>query len=160
MATSVYGQILEDTQTRVQDINLSGIADANIVIQHVADERDKYFPALPGVIITPIGDRFLTGLDDGGTNEREALQYRTMIATLQSTSQQQGVSIDAHLLWRQQIRRALNFQYCTITGTNNTFLRSQLEFGPVFDARSWLDKSMIVSVLFRTVDVREGRSNA
>lgn len=109
MPDSQYKKILDRVAVQIQDLNLTDIVDANIVVRlmHI-DALEKLLPGLPGVLVChPQSANIIYG---GGTNERDDIGYPvlTMVMAKDTTDQYANYDADTHdkyLNWHEQIRK-------------------------------------------------------
>lgn len=125
---SIYSQLLAEVQKKCKTLLPTGVDSANVVIQKVPSEREKYLPTtLPAIIVAPVGRATISATE--GTNASDVIRYPILIALLQKSSTgdtgsaQQEDNRERMLKWHQDIRHAFINQkikgvegtpYCTV----------------------------------------------
>ncbi len=144
MADSVYMNILEAVQSEIKTLLLSGIVDANVVLQKVPIERDSTLPGLPGILIAPVGTQNIS--PTGGTNVRDEIGYPAAVAVLQKGNQDQATNFDRFLNWQRLIRRHFIHQRLTgVTEVNKTTVEPK----DAFDATAWFEHVDASATVYR-----------
>lgn len=156
MSDSVSMQLMEQAQTAIRALSLTGLASANVLIQKVPSILKKDLAAttpVPCVIIAPIPE----GMDPNkGTNVRDDVDYNCQILMVQKSAHDQSTNFDRLLLWRESIRRKLMNSRFTVASTVTTIMRGVILPGPVFDSDSF-SEGFDVSGLRLQVTSRETR---
>lgn len=101
MATSAYKQIIDEVDTQITALSLTGVS--NVITMKYSTLRKKEVSGLPAVLISPFGQpRVVTGTpaDNIGTN---VIQYPVAVMCVQAGNQDQTTNYDRILLWLQQI---------------------------------------------------------
>lgn len=145
-STSVFGQVLDAVKAQIDGLTMTGLSTT--VIQEYPTRKDR---TLPFVSIAP-GPGGVQVQD--ATNAREDIIYPVAVTIF---AQATATTLDARLLWVQQIRRALhNLQLSGITG--GTFVNCK--FAPL-NTQSYQalqeSQAMVATGICR-VTVREGRT--
>ncbi len=108
---SVYKSILDAVQSEIQDLDLTGIADDDVVIAKLPIKRPEIVPNLPACLIAPFGS---TRIDpNAGTNQKDEIQYPVLVATLASSNQSQDSNLERHLEWQETLRKKFIHQRLT-----------------------------------------------
>ena len=109
---SVKTRILVAVQTRLQSLNLSGIALASIIVKKLPIAR---YLAPTGTIAMPaaiIADVAAEDMPAKGTCQLDDVDYPIQVTLAEVDNQESTVEANhpQHALWRQQIERAFRFQ--------------------------------------------------
>lgn len=156
MSDSVSMQLMEQTQTAIRALALTGVASANVLIQKVPSILKKDLQAttpVPCIIIAPAPE----GLNpNAGTNVRDDVDYNFQVLMVQKSAHDQSANLDRLLLWRESIRRKLMNSRFTVASAITSILRGVVLPGPVFDSDSF-SEGFDVSGLRLQVTSRETR---
>jgi len=104
---STYKDILDAVQSTIQGLDLTGVADANVVIGKVpvADKNQgDLFSSLPAVLVAPFGTK--QSPPNAGTNASDDITYPVLVATLEASNQSQTSNLDRGLQWHEDIMDA------------------------------------------------------
>jgi len=153
MASSIHSTLLEAAQTAVQDLNLTGISDSNVVILQAPVDRAQWLPALPGIVIAPIGVETF----GAGTNASDDIGYPVAIVILAAANQDQTTSRDARLYWRELIVNQFIENRMPVSLTNATLFNQTIEGLPIVDAQAWFGSNLFVSGIVVRCHVRKAR---
>ena len=138
MPTSAYKQILDEVQDQIQDLDLTGISDANVVLAKYSTIRKNETAGLTCVIIRPFSQpRPVRGgpADSIGVN---VLQYPVAIMVLQAGNQDQTANYDRILLWLQQIY--MEFFHKTMSAvTAGHVYTCEIDHRDTFNPDAWFD---------------------
>lgn len=108
MATSTKRKIVEQVQTHIRAIGLSGIAEANIVIAEAveADEQaiENVLGAFPGVLIVSVEAETIDQLGRSPVGQDD-VGYPVLIGIFAAKTEDPTTSDDVQSLWREQIRQ-------------------------------------------------------
>lgn len=153
-STSILMRSMEVIQTTIQGLNLTGLADANVLIHKVPRDIEKDMAAtspLPAVIISP---RDAEGLDPmQGTNLADDVVYPIQVVILDQDGQSQTANLDQYLLWRESIRRKFNNK--RLAGITEV-ISVTVQPKTIVDAERWV-KGQFVSAQVLMVTSRETR---
>lgn len=152
MSDSVHMKCLESIVTRLQSLDLVGIADASIVAQW--NPRTDRFQnltgataelALPGIIVWPFGTEIIP--PQAGTNYRDEIGYPcavTIVATQDMADH--TTNLDARFLWRERCIGAFRAQRLPgVTEVVQAFVEPQT----IVDAGLWMQGFWASSFLVR-----------
>lgn len=146
---SVFGKLLEATQTALKGLALPGIADERIVTLSVPRATDQVFQTLPAVAIAPFGSESITA----ATNLSDDIGYPILIAIVDDAKNapKLGDAMDARFLWRQ--RAIDHFLRNRMAGING-LMDQTIEPNPAIDPFAWGNglavSSFVVRFLVRT----------
>jgi hypothetical protein len=172
LSRSVYYAILTAVHEAVQSISFNPIANENIQVVKVLNERETVLPGLPGILILPFGAENITAT--AGTNERDDIGYPVAIvafdqdrqqsrtgepADAQEGTQDQTYNFNNRLLWRQKIRKQFINQRLSLSGVNTEVNRCTVEPWDVVRAEDWLTSNIWVSGMVFRFWTRETRGN-
>ena len=112
MATSIKRKIVEQVQSDIQAIGLSGIASENIVIVEGAELNDQpdeqsiteILGALPGVVIMSVEAETIDELGASPVG-KDDIGYPVLIGLFAAKTEDITTSDDVQALWREQIRQ-------------------------------------------------------
>lgn len=151
MADSFHGQILDAAVTALQALTLTGITSTNIVQLTVPDDKDRWIPDLPGIIVAPFGTEAFAR----GTNKSDDIGYPVLIAILDSGNEQNTTSLDARLLWRETILDHFIHNRLGVAGVS--IYDQTIEPASIVDQAAWYQKQLFVSALIMRVWARKQR---
>jgi hypothetical protein len=124
---AVYNDILNQVQTQLRALDLTGIADANIVIRKRPTQRA--LPAMPGILICPWGSPTIDR--SAGTNERDDIEYPVLIATVNVNAMSQTDNVSRNLGWHEDIRQEfINQRLSGVTSVSACFVDPRDSFDP------------------------------
>lgn len=119
-AGSVYYQCLTAVQSAIQNIGLSGVADASVVVKKLPLERVKTTDGLdwPVVLITP--QRSVLN-PAAGDNVNDDVVYHVLVTLLDDDNQEStlAANLGTYMLWLQQIR--IVFHNKILTGVSTVY---------------------------------------
>lgn len=101
--------LLTAVKTTIQGLNLTGIADDNVVVQLVADWEGgagATVPGLPAVLIAPMGAETVSV----ATNISDDISYPIGVIIMSAENRDQSTHRDRNLQWRESIRLAFSQQ--------------------------------------------------
>lgn len=157
MPNAVLFDILTEVQTDIRDLNLTGMDDANVLVQKVPATRAKDMPATvyPCILIAPFGAEEMKA----ETNLHDLIVYPVIVAILASekkvtelTTDQQTQNFNQYLTWRETIRKSFINQKLTT-------LAYHCEVRPleIVERNSWFERSLFASGLVLRFFSRETR---
>ena len=153
---SVFYQCLAAVKTAIQNIGLSGVADASIVVKKLPLERVKTNDGLdwPVVLITP---RKTTLNRAAGDNVNDDVVYGVLVTVIAADNQEStlATNLAAYTLWLEQIRKV--FHNKRLTGVN-TIYGCAVEPSETVNYPAWT-KNLWVSGLLLKFDSREHRGS-
>jgi hypothetical protein len=170
MADSTYFAILNAVKTRILDLNLTAIPDANVQVVKTEHFRETIEPGLPGIQIMPAPVE--TILVNEGTTCRDDVGYPVTVLMMDSDRQdtQTGLPVDADdgtqdqdhrfdekLHWRERIRKAFINQRLKLTDGYPDVFRCTIEPGEIIRDTDWLEANIWISVLVIRCWTREER---
>lgn len=153
-STSILMRSMEVIQTTIQGLNLTGLADANVLIHKVPRDIEKDLPAttpLPAVILAPTRPEELNAL--AGTNLHDQVVYGIQTTIIGKDDQSQTKDFDKYLTWREYIRRKFNNQ--RLAGVTEV-ISVTVQAGPIVNPELW-KMGLYVSTQFLLVKSREAR---
>ncbi len=98
---AVLEDILTTVQTKIQDLNLTNIPDAQVIIQKVPSTRDFVSANFPAVIIAPAGEPKFD--PNKGTNIRDQIDYPIGVFMVAADNQDQVANRDKYFTWYESI---------------------------------------------------------
>jgi len=136
--TSAYNQILDEVQTQIKALSLTGVTTTNILVLKYTTLREDQLAALPAVLISPFGQpRVISGgpADNIGMN---VIQYPVAIMCLQAGNQDQTTNLDRIALWLQKI--FMEFYHKSIAAvTAGTVYTCEADPRDTFHPDAWFD---------------------
>jgi hypothetical protein len=142
MATSTHDDICEAVRRKLIGLRLSGIAPACIKLGKVASDRPNLLPALPGILVCPFGNA--APAPGEGTNERDDIPYRVLVAVIAPGNQTQEDHRQRMLIWMDTIQKKFRHQRLPgVTNVHTCFVETDTRFDPKMFAKN-LDASVIV----------------
>lgn len=96
--TAKLESILTTVQTQIQALNLSGIADADIVVRSVPFNKD--LTTFPHIVIAPFGNEE----EQPGTNASDDIGYPVSVCVVSNPSLAE-TNRGTYLQWRESIRK-------------------------------------------------------
>lgn len=157
---SIYHAILEKVQSDLRSLDLAEIADDNIQVIKVLNERETIMPGLPGILIHPVGQELMPS--QFGTVGFDYIGYPVAVVMLdidrQDTgsgipedavtgTQDQDFRLDSKLTWRDRIRKKFHHQRLSIDISGADIYTCQMEPNPVVQANTWLETNLWVSAV-------------
>jgi len=98
--TAILEDILTTVKTAIEDLNLTGIADASIYIQKVPSTRNFQPSDFPAILIAPGTPKHNPAL---GTNLRDQIEYAVGVFIVDADQQNQTLNRDKYLTWYETI---------------------------------------------------------
>jgi hypothetical protein len=144
---STIGKLMKDIQEDIQDINLTGLVDANVIILPIPmDDEYKLVPSLPAVIVCPFGTEQIGNL----TNLSDKLSYPILVAIMvKSATIEDAVDpvdeMDKYLVWREEIIDIFIHDRSTTNLTAADVIDKTLELSPIVNLQSYLTQSLFIS---------------
>ena len=152
--TSLHGKILDVLEAAIEGLGLSGLAAANIVKQCAPTDQEKWLPALPGIILAPLGDETIKD----ATNAGDDIGYPTLIAIVASANQDQTFAdLDQRLVWREKIIDHLIHNRLAISHTGAQLYDQTIQPLPILDQAAWFRRNLFISTLVLKAWVRKHR---
>lgn len=157
MANAILFDILEAVRSDIVALNLSGLADANVVLHKVVSTQAADLPAtkFPCVIVAPWGRES----NDPVSNLRDDVGYPVVVAIIDSEQAdnpqpgtEQRQKLNQYLTWRERIRKSFNEQRLT-----TLCHRVHVEPLDIVDKAAWEQKGLFVSGLVLRCYSRESR---
>ncbi len=107
MSDAVQYRAMQDLQSTIQGLNLSGLVGSNVAFMKVATDRGRSTAAgtLPAVLIAPLREQMPRG---GGTNSQDDITYPFFVGIVAGDNQDQADNYELYLNWRMNIRRAFH----------------------------------------------------
>lgn len=96
---------LQQAQSEIQDMSLTGISNDNILILSVSTNRPADIGGedrgidYPYILISPFGTEQIGGPE----NDSDDITYPVLIAIIDSANQNQSSNLDRNLQWRESI---------------------------------------------------------
>lgn len=158
--TAVYEQILTAVQAAVQNLDLTGVSDSNVMLLKVPTDRIRDLPStrFPAVIVAPTESiRY-----DAGTNRRDDIIYPVLVAAVAADNQDQTSLRARYLKWSQDVRRRFHLPaqgtvedpFASITEV----VSCEVDPRPVVDPPNWIAANLWVSGWVLRVRTRESRT--
>lgn len=145
MGDSLHYTILESVQTAIQDLDLTGIANDNVVILKENKRLERQEIGIPGVGIMHSGESEIYE-GPNSTNIYEEIGYPVLVIMFDldrgTGEPSQTLSHDTRLYWRQQIVARFLGQSLT-----TDVCRCTIASRPVFLPAEWKERSAWVSPL-------------
>jgi len=145
MPDAVFKQCLDATKTQIEGLTLSGVANADIVVQKLPWDRNV---TKPGIFIYPVPETLAQA-----TNASDDVGYGVMVVMVQASNQNLTSNVNRLLTWRQQISRHFRFQ--RLTGVSEVFQCLVIP-QPVFSPGDFLNQFDVSALLIRCMS-RESR---
>jgi hypothetical protein len=177
LVRSVYKAILNSVVDAIKALDLTDIADDNVILCKVPQERETVMPGLPGVLVYPLGREMMTAT--AGTNCRDDIGYPVAVMMLdaerldQSTlepvagdattpdggTQDQDFRYDLKLYWRETIRKRFYHQRLDVSAykSDGWVHDCLMEPEAIVEAKDFLEANIWVSVLVFRFMSRETR---
>jgi len=154
MAASVYKSIMDAVKTQIEGLSLAGVSNSNIVIRKLATLQEKSgVPTLPAVVIAPFASKVIA--QNAGTNASDDIVYPVVVATIAASNRDVDDSIDARLLWHEQIIG--KFIHKRLTGVVSVW-NCVIDSRDVFEPAAWLNKNHDVGAVVLRFVSREVRT--
>ena len=175
---SVYHAILNTVRDAIRLLDLTDIADANVMICKVSAERETVLPGLPGILVFPVGEELMSAT--AGTNCRDDIGYPVGVMMIdaerldQSTqepvagdaetpdggTQDQDFRMDEKLTWRETIRKRFFHARLDVSAykSDGWVHDCLMEPQAVVDPKDFLEANLWVSTLVFRFMSRESRS--
>lgn len=151
---SILWRCLQAIQSLVISLHLDGMPDANVLVQKVHSDHERYLNStepLPCILIAPYGPE---GLErNGGTNLESDIVYPVRLIILDVDRQDQEINFDRNLLWRQLIINKLNDR--RLAGITEV-RRVTVQPGPIVDPGGWA-KGKYISGIGLAIESRQAR---
>lgn len=144
---SVIGKLMKDIQEDIQDINLTALDDANVVILPIPmDDEYKLVPSLPACVICPFGTEQITNL----TNKSDKISFPILVAIMVKAATIEDAvdpvdEMDKYLVWREEIIDILIHDRSTTNLTAADVMDKTLELNPIVNLQAYLTQSLFVS---------------
>jgi hypothetical protein len=155
-------------KTSIVNRGLTGVSSANVLIQKVPTTKPSVLPGkpvtYPCILLAPYGPE---GLDpNAGTNIRDDVVYKVLLAILAADNQDQAQSFNKYLTWRESLRKLFHNQpfpnQTTATVNGTSYGSGQIAWHilvtplDVVDRDQWF-KNVFASAMVLNATSREGR---
>jgi len=153
MSNSLHMQLLDATKTAIEGLGLTGISSSNVVVLQVPDDKGKWLPGLPGIMVAPFGRETLPA--DQGTNRSDDIGYPVLIAIVDVANQAQTTNLDGRLYWREQIIDEFFHNRLSIAGEDP--IEQTIEPLEIVNSAAWFQRQLYVSALVVRCTIRKLR---
>jgi hypothetical protein len=152
MPNAILFDILNSIQSAIAGRGLTGVSAANVVVQKVPASRAADLPATqyPAIVIAPHRSEEVD--PDAGTNARDDVVYRVLVAILAADDGDQQANFNQYLTWRQSIRQLFHDQPLA-----NLCFRVEVAPLDVVDRDAWFQRNVFASGLVLNCYSRETR---
>lgn len=164
MATSHWLKLLESAQTSIRDLNLTGLADANVLIQPMAWEVADVVTSLPAVVLSPLID----ATPNEGTNVSDDISYLILVAIMASKAAIRDSASsswdiwDRALVWREEIiDQFINYRMLGPSPGNEVLSDiTTIQPNPVVEVPAWFADEAYLSTFAIVAKKRKERRAA
>lgn len=147
MADSVHGKLIDATVSAIEGLNLSGVADANVLGQAVAEGKESATSGVsnyPAIVVSPVNRETIPPL--GGTNKRDEVTYPVQVAIVDAANRSQSLTqLDTWLKYREDLIDHFIHNRVSITG-NHRVSDQTIVPGPIVEPNAWREKDLFVSM--------------
>lgn len=153
MFAPILSDILNTVRSLVQDLELPGLATANVIVQKVAGDRPQDLPAVkyPCLLIAPHGAE--SADPQSGTNLRDDVVYPIRVTILAEDAGDQQFGLTQYLGWRERLRRRFHNQRLS----PDLCFTVQVQPLTIVDPAAWHQRGLFVSSLVLHCFSRESR---
>lgn len=159
MADNVHNTILDLTVTAIEDLNLTDVADVDVVkLALPSGLLGRSIVKLPAIAVCPVGVEQIP--PEGGDNKHDTIIYPTTIFIVDAADGDLFTNLKQWLGWREDIiDQFIEFQFdFVIAGVKEH--KTNMQPGPIIEPSAFKDKDVMLSIVGLLTKVDKERRRA